>query len=743
MKNLTFTTVFLLLMMGVSHLSSQNVFPASGSTGIGTLTPNASALLDVQSNTQGILIPRMTKAQRDAIAVPATGLMIYQTNSQPGFYFFNGSAWSPVTPKGANTSLSNLTATSINQSLIPVSDLTFDLGSLTKRWEEGYIGTIRFADGSFQNSAPVPYTGGVGINVTGPTISLNNTGVTSGTYGSSSTVPQIQIDDQGRIISAIDIEIAVPGVGANLNLSNLNTTSINQSLLPNFYGVQDIGSSSLPWNNIEALEIKAANSFYLGGSKIFHITGDNNTFLGYLTGSTNTTGGDNTFLGDDAGSSNTTGSNNTFVGQAAGDLNDVGFNNSFLGASAGEDNTDGEDNTFLGYGAGRNNTTSSFNTYVGAYAGYNSDLSAGNTFIGQTSGYANTLGDDNTFVGQGAGYDNIDGWENTLIGNGSGDNITTGDENVCLGEGSGDNINTGNENTMIGDDADVTSSSFSNSTALGNLASATASNQVRIGNSSVSSIGGYTSWTNISDERFKSEIKANVAGLEFITKLKPVTYTLNVSEINNLTNPNWKNEISQNGMDAIAAKEAYRQIGFLAQEVEDAAQSINFEFSGVDIPKNENDFYGLRYAEFVVPLVKAVQELDSINKSNDEIIGNLQNQINELRNLVLLLSNQSPTDSFKTGIDLNNQTSSCWISQNAPNPFSGETVIKCYIPVIENEAKIIFYSNSGSVVDTYLITNSGSTEVNINSMNLTSGNYSYSLIVDGELIDTKKMTVLK
>jgi hypothetical protein len=52
--------------------------------------------------------------------------------------------------------------------------------------------------------------------------------------------------------------------------------------------------------------------------------------------------------------------------------------------------------------------------------------------------------------------------------------------------------------------------------------------------------------------------------------------------------------------------------GFLAQEVEAAAQSIGFDFSGVDAPKNDNDFYGLRYAEFVVPLVKAVQEQQEI-----------------------------------------------------------------------------------------------------------------------------------
>ena len=52
--------------------------------------------------------------------------------------------------------------------------------------------------------------------------------------------------------------------------------------------------------------------------------------------------------------------------------------------------------------------------------------------------------------------------------------------------------------------------------------------------------------------------------------------------------------------------------GFVAQEVEQAAKEIGFDFSGVDAPKNANDFYGLRYAEFVVPLVKAVQEQQKI-----------------------------------------------------------------------------------------------------------------------------------
>lgn len=59
-------------------------------------SPAASAILDVQSTNQGMLVPRMTLAQRNSIASPANGLLIYQTDNTPGFYFRNGAAWEAI-----------------------------------------------------------------------------------------------------------------------------------------------------------------------------------------------------------------------------------------------------------------------------------------------------------------------------------------------------------------------------------------------------------------------------------------------------------------------------------------------------------------------------------------------------------------------------------------------------------------------------------------------------------------------
>lgn len=128
-----------------------------------------------------MLVPRMTKTQRDAIPTPATGLLIYQTNSTPGFYYFNGSGWTAISSKGANTTLSNLGATTaINSSLLPATNNTTDLGSSILNWNEIYVNAIKFMDGTTQSTAGggATYTAGTGISIAGSVIS--NTGDTNG-----------------------------------------------------------------------------------------------------------------------------------------------------------------------------------------------------------------------------------------------------------------------------------------------------------------------------------------------------------------------------------------------------------------------------------------------------------------------------------------------------------------------------------------------------------------------------------
>jgi hypothetical protein len=70
---------------------------AAQSVGIGTNSPHPSALLELNENSKGLLIPRMTQAQRNAIANPAEGLMVYQTDETTGFWYFSAGSWLSLT----------------------------------------------------------------------------------------------------------------------------------------------------------------------------------------------------------------------------------------------------------------------------------------------------------------------------------------------------------------------------------------------------------------------------------------------------------------------------------------------------------------------------------------------------------------------------------------------------------------------------------------------------------------------
>ena len=79
---------FMLLLLSAFTTLAQNA-----NVGIGTSKPDSSALLDLTSTSKGLLIPRMTVAQRAGVKSPATGLMVYQIDFFTGFYFFDGEVW--------------------------------------------------------------------------------------------------------------------------------------------------------------------------------------------------------------------------------------------------------------------------------------------------------------------------------------------------------------------------------------------------------------------------------------------------------------------------------------------------------------------------------------------------------------------------------------------------------------------------------------------------------------------------
>jgi trimeric autotransporter adhesin len=344
------------------------------------------------------------------------------------------------------------------------------------------------------------------------------------------------------------------------------------------------------------------NTFVGIGADSSITTGNNNTVIGFRALYSNTTGDINTAIGSTSLYQNTTGYRNTAIGSSSLYSNTTGFYNTAIGTLALANNTS-SDNTAVGYYALAFSTTGRFNTATGVSALLSNTIGSGNVANGYQALYSNITGDFNSAFGYDALYSNTTGFINTAFGNQALYSNTTG-----------------NYNTAIGVSADVLTGGLSNATVIGRGAKVDASNKVRIGNTQITSIGGAVGWSTFSDGRYKQNIQEDVPGIAFINKLHPVTYTVDVKSLD-------ENYYKLKPGMAAVTNTLYRYTGFIAQEVEQSAAAIGFNFSGVDKPQQPDKMYGLRYAEFVVPLVKAVQE-------QQQQIENLKREIAMLKEIV-------------------------------------------------------------------------------------------------------------
>src|SRR4030095_3427865 len=242
---------------------------------------------------------------------------------------------------------------------------------------------------------------------------------------------------------------------------------------------------------------------------------------------------------------------------------------------------------------------------------------------------ANVSGLDNTFVGVRAGDANTAS-NNTFLGTDAGGGNTTGTGNTCIGKNTALSNNSGDNNTIVGFNANVINND--NSTVLGNGASVNGSNRVRIGNSAITLIEGQVDWTFPSDARFKFNVHdENVPGLSFINKLRPVTYQFDARKFDEHVMQQLPDSLRQMIMEGNDYSINSNRImtGFLAQELEQACNELNYSFSGLHVPGNETDHYGIAYGSFVPLLVKAIQEQQSMIEVQQNEISLLKEQVQE------------------------------------------------------------------------------------------------------------------
>ncbi|HET6993253.1 MAG TPA: hypothetical protein VFJ43_18100 [Bacteroidia bacterium] len=227
------SSLCIILLCGTQKLLAQNV--GINSTGA---APNSSAMLDVSSTTSGFLLPTMTDVQKNAIGSPATGLLVYQTNTQPGFWYFDGTQWVYLTMNSLyNNKYQDVgtagVVTSVVGTWVPLPGLSRTItltgnAKVTIYTDGGVQTTSGVTSGFsivdiaiFQNGGFLPSGGGYKR-----VSAINNTGLVGNieNYTVSSTVTL------GPGVYTFDIR-AAKNLGSNANVSGNNLSVLMGAML--------------------------------------------------------------------------------------------------------------------------------------------------------------------------------------------------------------------------------------------------------------------------------------------------------------------------------------------------------------------------------------------------------------------------------------------------------------------------------------------------------------------------------
>jgi hypothetical protein len=275
-----------IILLTAITLCGSLAFAQKDNVGIGTTKPDQSAALEISSSNKGLLTPRMSLQQRNAIQNPAQGLMVYQTDLLSGFYFYDGKEWkSMASETGANS-----VADAFNWGLT---------GNAGTNSATNFIGTsdnMNFLiKVNNQISAIINPNNGLP-----PSIFLGNlAGTGNSAIGNVGIGPNALVGQTPTVSNTGRFNVAI-GNGVLYNNRNGadNLALGNAALYANTDGSNNVsmGSNSLRFNTT------GAGNIAIGGLALFY----------------NISGNDNTAIGANSGF-NATGSRNIFIGKAAGE----------------------------------------------------------------------------------------------------------------------------------------------------------------------------------------------------------------------------------------------------------------------------------------------------------------------------------------------------------------------------------------------------------------------------------------
>ena len=710
---------------------------SQGNIGIGTTSPDASALLHINATNKGVLIPSVqltSTSDATTIASPATSLLVYNViggGLTPAGYWYN--AGSPSVPNWVQLIS---TATSGAWLLTGNSIASGD-----------FIGTTNNQDFVVKTNNTekmrVLSGGNVGIGTTSPTSVLHTiaSGAKTTTYTGNlltniATSSTSSINKTGLEIKSTGTWSGASSNNIGLYVSSVTGGTTNYDAIFNGGGNVGIGTNAAVHNKLVVVSSAGKIKMAIGHSYSISATAptsiDSSTYLHLGMGETNE--GSYRLIGfgyNNAGAALPA----AWMGYQQMTSNGNQFGDLIFGTRNVTTNTTATERMRIQYdgnvGVGTAAPSSILHTVA---SGVKTTSYSGNLFTNTaTNATVNATKSGVRITSTG-----------TWTGAGNGTNIGLYVSSVTGGTNNYDAIFNGGGNVGIG-----TTSPSEKLEVNGNI-------KIPAGNSYIGS-----------DIRLKTDIDSIENSLQLVKQLQGVYFKWDTTVLNPM------------GLNYSSG----RQIGFIAQNVQTVLP---------EIVATDSDSLGLLsvdYSRFTPVLVEAVKELakqdslqglkteadsvliDSLKQglssaneridNQDSIISSLQNQITMLASLINDCchnngngngngnghnnSSTSENGNYKsmsittsTNVELNNKNIIV-LDQNAPNPFAEQTAIGYYLPDNISKAQIVFYDRSGKALKTVDLKEKGKGVLNVFANDLTSGLYTYSLIVDGQIVETKKM----
>ena len=447
-------------------------------------TTDESAILQIDSDSKGVLIPRITTANRLLISA-VEGLLVYDSD-EGSFYLYSSSGWTNL-----SSSTSEIwTKDASNVYLINPDD---NIGIGTSPSSSKFV--VQANSGSLpddilfevKDDTGVPVfrvtSEGVRIYVKDKTQTKGvSGGFAVGQYGSLK-----DIGDEYLIVTADSTRVytlpSAKGVSGGFAVGQYSSLK-GGATIPNFYtnpGETKVYTGGAGKGVSGGFAVGQYGSLKGTADDYMHMTPDNyfighsaglatlplsggvhNIFVGYESGLSNTTGHENTYVGHLSGRNQVWGIDNVFLGNGAGQGIDDGVNrksnrNVVIGVDAGKNIGNAIDNVFIGHnagiGSGTTEITGDYNIIIGEGAGNSIASGAENVIMGNLAGANNSSGSNNVFLGYNSGKENTTGTQNTFIGSSAGSEASGGTSNVFMGVQTGMYHSLGDNNVYLGNAA--------------------------------------------------------------------------------------------------------------------------------------------------------------------------------------------------------------------------------------------------------------------------------------------------